>query len=175
MIVMGYPGVGKTTLSKLYHYNNYIDLETSNFGRHEGWAIEYCNVAEDLSRQGYIVLTGCHKEIHDILSISSLSSSCKLILFIRPEMNLKEVWIEGLRKRAEANGNTEKDLRALKRVEEKWEDDLCGFLSRVDNIEELVVSKESFMSNDYFMELNKAIMEWREIEKARNKKGLYRI
>lgn len=115
---MGYPGIGKTTLAKMYHNNGYIDLETSNFDRHEGWAREYCNVAEDLSRQGFIVLTGCHDEIREILEESQ-----EFVVLIFPADNLKDKWIERLKERAERDGNKDKDLRALKHVEEKWEQD----------------------------------------------------
>ena len=63
MIVIGYQGIGKSTLAA--RNLKYIDLESSNFWfddpetkqrvRHSNWYEMYFNVAEDLSRQGYVV------------------------------------------------------------------------------------------------------------------------
>ena len=53
MIVIGYQGIGKSTLVK--ECNSYIDFESSNFKingeRPEGWEQMYCEAALDLSRQ----------------------------------------------------------------------------------------------------------------------------
>lgn len=55
-IVVGYQGVGKSTLA--YHNRSVIDLESSNFfvdgKRDEKWYIPYCNIARSLARQGYL-------------------------------------------------------------------------------------------------------------------------
>lgn len=156
MIVMGYPGVGKTTLAKFYHYNDYIDLETSNFYKRPEWYCDYCNVAEDLSRQGFIVLTGCHKEIREILKDSD-----ELTVLIFPEDKLKEKWIERLRKRAEIDGNKEKDLRALERVEDKWEQDheeLEEYINKnIDYCSAIIINEDIFNSKYYIDIINGGI------------------
>lgn len=166
MIVMGYPGIGKTTLAKMYHDNDYIDLETSNFYKRPEWYCDYCNVAEDLSRQGYIVLTGCHKEIREILKDSD-----ELTVLIFPEDKLKEKCIERLRKRAEFNGNKEKDLRALKRVEEKWEQDheeLQKIWDECPSIISRVITEEMFDDSEYIKELNRNLIRIRKHYERRN-------
>ena len=75
MIIIGYQGIGKSTLaaSEL----KYIDLESSNFWfydsetkqkvRHSNWYEMYCNVAENLSRQGYIVFVSSHQPVRERL------------------------------------------------------------------------------------------------------------
>lgn len=155
---MGYPGIGKTTLANLYHWSNhYIDLETSNFDRHDGWAKEYCNVAEDLSRQGYVVLTGCHKEIREILNDSD-----ELTVLIFPKDELKEKWIDRLRKRAENDGNTAKDLRALKRVEEKWEQDheeLEEYINKNIDYRITIVIDEVVFNSEYYIDIINAYIQ----------------
>lgn len=157
MIVMGYPGVGKTTLARFYHYNDYIDLETSNFYKRPEWYCDYCNVAEDLSSQGYIVLTGCHKEIRDRLIRLSMEELC----LIYPSIDLKEAWIKRLSDRAIKNGCVEKDLRALKRVEKKWEQDheeLEEYINKnIDYCSAIIINEDIFSSKYYIDIINGGI------------------
>jgi len=91
MIIIGYPGIGKSSLAGAY--NKYIDLESSNFNKPdlkkpEGWHKTYCKVAEDLSRQGYIVFVSCHKEVQDYLY-----SSDEIVALCYPTIELKDLWI----------------------------------------------------------------------------------
>lgn len=69
MIIIGYPGIGKSTLAGKDH--KFIDLESSNFKiedeRSEDWYKVYCKVAEDLSRQGYIVFVSSHLAVREAL------------------------------------------------------------------------------------------------------------
>ena len=66
MIIIGYPGVGKSTLAG--RYKEYIDLESSNWNgpdntKPDNWWWSYGKVAEDLSRQGYRVFVSCHPSV----------------------------------------------------------------------------------------------------------------
>ena len=65
MIVIGYQGIGKSTLAN--KDLRFIDLESGNFWvdgkRADDWYKPYCQIAEHLSRQGYIVFTSSHEVV----------------------------------------------------------------------------------------------------------------
>lgn len=71
MIITGYQGIGKSTLAR--KENNVIDLESASFWNYENgnktrpddWYVYYCQVAEHLSKQGYIVFVSCHQQVRD--------------------------------------------------------------------------------------------------------------
>ena len=69
MVIVGYQGIGKSTLAK--NRNGFIDLESSNFfvngERSPDWYIPYCEIALDLSKQGYDVFVSSHKVVRDEL------------------------------------------------------------------------------------------------------------
>ena len=84
MIIIGYQGIGKSTLSA--RNLKYVDLESSNFWfddpetkqrvRHFNWYEMYCNVAEYLSRQGYVVF---------VSSKTSCKSAAQIVLSSNPK------------------------------------------------------------------------------------------
>lgn len=114
MIVIGYQGIGKSTLAA--KSLRYIDLESSSFWfddpetkqkiRHIMWYAMYCNVAEDLSRQGYTVFVSSHQPVRE-----RLSKSDEYVIACVPALDLKDKWIEKLRLRYE-NSGLEKDYKA---------------------------------------------------------------
>lgn len=125
MIVIGYPGIGKSTLAGRDH--KYIDLESSNFKingeRSEDWYKVYCKVAEDLSRQGYIVFVSCHLAVRE-----ALRNSGEIVAVVFPTSSLEKEWIGKLRDRY-VKTNTNKDRIAYERARDHfYEDivDLCG-------------------------------------------------
>ena len=71
MIITGYQGIGKSTLAR--KDKNIIDLESSSFWKYdkscnsktrcEDWYVYYCQVAMDLSRQGYTVFVSVIKKL----------------------------------------------------------------------------------------------------------------
>ena len=91
MIIIGYPGIGKSTLAG---QNNYIDLESSNFWnkgkRPDDWYIYYCNIALDLSRQGYVVFVSSHEAVRNRLKYAITDER---IICIYPSLELKDEWI----------------------------------------------------------------------------------
>ena len=110
MIIIGYPGIGKSTLA--VGDNKYIDLESSLFNDEEGkkpkyWHQTYCKIAEDLSKQGYIVFVSCHKEVQDYLSTSN-----ELVALCYPSLELKNLWFGKLLSRYEQD-SSDKNLAAL--------------------------------------------------------------
>ena len=66
MIVIGYQGIGKSSLAGK---NNCIDLESGNFWvdgkRSDDWYKIYCNIALHLHRQGFTVFTSSHQVVRD--------------------------------------------------------------------------------------------------------------
>ena len=133
MIITGYPGIGKSTLAS--ENQNIIDLESSCFWKSEvdadghtvrtrpaEWYIYYCQMAEHLSKQGYIVFVSSHKEVREYLSNNAKEKFCA----IYPDITMKDEWIQMLTDRY-TNTSDEKDLRALKHAQEHFCDDVKDF------------------------------------------------
>ena len=122
MIVIGYQGIGKSTLVK--ECNSYIDFESSNFKingeRPEGWEQMYCEAALDLSRQGHVVFTASHKCIRDYLKYHRGS---EVVLIVAPSVDLKDQWLEKLRKRYKETGLL-KDSLALLNAENCFDENI---------------------------------------------------
>lgn len=118
MIIIGYPGIGKTSLAG--RYNQYIDLESSNFNdafglKPDGWFIPYCKVAEDLSKQGYRVFVSCHKEVQEYFNKSD-----EYVMVLYPDIELKEQWLNRVKGRFE-NDPSMKNKKAMENVEKYWD------------------------------------------------------
>lgn len=122
MIVIGYQGIGKSTLVK--DNNSYIDFESSNFKingeRPEGWERMYCEAALDLSRQGHVVFTASHKCIRDYLKEHRGS---EVVLIVAPSVDLKDQWLEKLRNRFKETGLL-KDSLALLNAEDCFDENI---------------------------------------------------
>lgn len=94
MIVVGYPGIGKSTLCQ--HRENCIDLESSCFDKsNKQWYKDYCNVAVDLHKQGNIVLVSNHHLVYKELSSKDVLNATNLV-FIFPSLQLRDDWITKL-------------------------------------------------------------------------------
>ena len=137
MIVVGYQGIGKSTLAGRDY--KYIDLESGNFWidgeRADDWYKPYCKIAEYLSAQGYIVFVSSHEVVRQYL----VENSKELVVLVYPSIELKDVWIDKLEKRYIKSG-LEKDYKALMNAK----------YSYVENIREL---QESCI--EYKLEINK--------------------
>lgn len=142
MIVIGYQGIGKSTLAG--RDNRYIDLESSNFWvdgkRAEDWYKPYCQIAEHLSKQGYIVFTSSHEVVR-----KQLENSDEAVVLAYPSVGLKDAWIDKLEKRYKESG-LDKDYKALMNAKDRYE----------ENIKELNKSdircKLAFVDIDYDLE-----------------------
>ena len=103
MIIVGYPGIGKTSLTA--KNLEVIDLESSHFHgafdpmrdqrRGDEWFRTYVKVALDLHLQGHIVCVSSHADV--IHELSKLKE--KDIVVCYPSLDLKTEWIEKLHKR----------------------------------------------------------------------------
>lgn len=149
MIIIGYPGIGKSTLADHYDPSVYedrtgvfpksvIDLESSAFTvlndelgfvdingrpcRSNNWAEVYCKVAEELSDQGHLVFVSSHREVQKLLRecIGPVGVIC-------PSLELKKEWIKRLRNRYKCSADSEKgkNLAAYKRACDHYEDDIA--------------------------------------------------
>lgn len=109
MIVIGYQGIGKSSLAG--RDRKFIDLESSNFWvdgkRADDWYKPYCNIAEHLSRQGYIVFTSSHEVVR-----KQLEKSKEVVVLVYPSLALKDMWIDKLQERYRSTG-LDKDYKAL--------------------------------------------------------------
>lgn len=120
MIVIGYQGIGKSTLAG--RDNKFIDLESGNFWvdgkRADDWYKPYCQIAEHLSQQGYIVFTSSHEVVR-----KQLENSSETIAIVYPSIKLKDEWIDKLEKRYAESG-LEKDYKALMNAIDRYEDNI---------------------------------------------------
>lgn len=126
MIIAGYPGIGKSSLA--LERADVIDLESSVFCDEKGdrdpnWYIQYCKVAEYLSKQGYIVFISSHFAVVKQLLYNTKEVFC----IIYPSLDLKDRWILRLKNRYLMN-HSEKNLRAAERATEFYETDILNII-----------------------------------------------
>lgn len=127
MIVIGYQGIGKSTICK--DNPKYIDFESSAlkmFGRRPpNWELPYCQMAIWLSKQGYVVFTSSHKEVREMLK--GCDEYCIAIV---PTLELKNEWCIKLKRRYEESG-LEKDKLALLNANDRYEDNIKEIMDDV--------------------------------------------
>ena len=121
MIIIGYPGIGKSTLAGKHKC---IDLESGNFWvdgtRNENWPIVYCNIANHLSKQGYTVFVSSHASIwHE------LYKSKEKVYVVYPSSSLEDKWIDKLYNRWQNTG-LDKDFRAYIHALDSYQDDITS-------------------------------------------------
>ena len=131
MIITGYQGIGKSTLAK--SNDKIIDLESSCFWKYDNydfekkgvrtrpddWYVYYCQMAQYLSTQGYIVFVSCHPEVRKFLSIHNQERFCAIF----PDKSIKNDWLQRLKERYIAS-NSEKDLRAYEHAKVCYDNDI---------------------------------------------------
>ena len=128
MIVIGYPGVGKSYFTK-HHPSDIkvIDLESSCFVKNDDWAKSYVNVAIDLSSQGNCVFISAHNPVRKEL----ISRNRKDVFAIYPSIEFKDKWLENLHDRYKKTKTTEeagKNYRAWDRAEDYYDKDINGLM-----------------------------------------------
>lgn len=142
MIVIGYQGIGKSTLAG--ESKGFIDFESSSFyvngKRPTDWHIYYCRIAEILSSQGYVVFVSSHQPVRDYFKTSD-----ERAVIICPSKVLKDEWIQKLRMRYESN-MTEKNLRALRNAEDRYEDNIDELIH--DGIPSIIIKEMDYSLED---------------------------
>ena len=122
MIIIGYPGIGKSEASK--QFIEVIDLESSFITKENGLLSfdgqfnGYCKLAEYLSKQGCVVCVSSHAVVQKLLLRST-----EQIYICYPEEELKDFWIHRLRQRY-IEDSTDKNYKALERVVEHFDEDI---------------------------------------------------
>lgn len=129
MIILGYPGVGKSTLAKLRP--EIVDLESSKFRKsldgEPDWEL-YCKVATNLSSQGKIVFVSTHDTVQQYIGNCFGEPSCAIL----PVKELQEQWIDKLYDRWDRSINgyeVAKNGRAYNYVKEHFAESISNFHS----------------------------------------------
>ena len=98
MIVLGYSGIGRTTLCEKHPGFKYVDLDSWSFRAGSSdvslWVKTYVMVATSLSVQGYIVFLDALESVCD-----ALLNSGEVVLLICPSLELKSQWVKKLESR----------------------------------------------------------------------------
>ena len=161
MIFIGYPGVGKSSVSN--GDMSVIDLESANFSasyrqKDNDWTEPYINVAIDLHNQGYKVFVSSHYAVRNELYQRTLKDEIdrREVVTISPDSALKELWLQRLKDRYEANGE-EKHKRAYERAKDHFEDDINDMLND-NNFENIIIKDIKYdlkdLINEYIIKLN---------------------
>ena len=139
MIIVGYQGIGKSSISN--SDTRCIDLESSNFfvgdKRPDDWYKYYVNIAKHLSAQGYTVFVSSHKVVRDELKATNAED----VTVSFPTIDIKEQWIERLRDRYKRTV-LDKDLLALLNAEQNYASSIAELCTEaVENGWEMIVIK----------------------------------
>ncbi len=125
MIIVGYQGIGKSTISSFL--TSMIDLESGNFWadgkRNKDWYRVYVNIAEHLSNQGYTVFLSSHKVVREELNRREVPFAV-----ICPSLEMKAAWIAGLKARYE-HSMKGKDFKAWKNAEQCYDENIKDLMS----------------------------------------------
>lgn len=133
MIIIGYPGIGKSTLAR--KSRRYVDLESSLFmvngKRVDDWYLVYCNIAKDISRQGNDVFVSSHEDVVRTLELMSSVEDNLEVLSIVPEysVDMMDKWILRLKNRYEET-QMEKDRRSYEYVKDNYQTSILSILRR---------------------------------------------
>ena len=154
MIIFGYPGIGKSTLSrnpKSKALSKYVDLESSLFKNTNdpNWYITYACVAESLSEQGFTVFLSTHPEV-----IKALDTSKEDKVIITPDIRFEKLWLDKLNIRRVAS-NSFKDKMAYLRARDHYKDDigeLQKYASRHKDVKLIVITKSNYDLEDILRE-----------------------
>ena len=153
MIYIGYPWIGKTTLSK--ERNNFIDLESSYFSPFSSAApanyLTYCSLAMDLNNQNFNVFVSSHRQVTDYLvnSYKHIGQANELCI-IYPAEDLEENWSRKAFERY-LKDKSDKNKRALDRILEHYAEDI-DYLKRLwcaKNSNSIEIAEMNYKLIDY--------------------------
>lgn len=146
MIVIGYQGIGKSTLSKKSF--KYVDLESGNFWvrnhRYSDWVQVYVNIAIDLSSQGYVVFVSSHKAVREEISKRRTDQA---VVVIYPTLGLKDCWIEKLQERYDRT-ESEKDFKALMNASAMFEENIIDLQNEDPSFIKIPIQSENYNLED---------------------------
>lgn len=129
MIIIGYQGIGKSTLANR-RTMRCIDLESGNFfvdgKRADDWYKIYVQIAKHLSQQGYTVFVSSHKVVRDELYGCGVPVAACF-----PDLSLKDEWVAKLEARY-AESKLDKDYRALMNAKECYTTNISEMIADCD-------------------------------------------
>ena len=101
MIVITYPGAGKTINAHNKERTNEIDLNCSLFYKenNKNWFVGYCNFAIYLSNKGNTVYVSSHTEVINYLITNKSKINDNKLYIIYPSLSIKQEWINKLKDR----------------------------------------------------------------------------
>ena len=130
LIVIGYPGIGKTSAVENGISNCIIDFESSLFKvndrKIDNWCSIYCKQAVSMAKQGFTVLISSHKCVRE--ELAQYDQDGFTIVTIAPSYSLKDEWIDRLKNRYKANP-CERNLAAWKNAESNFINDISNIAS----------------------------------------------
>lgn len=136
MIIVGYQGIGKTTYC--LKDKTAIDLESSSFSKsNPKWYEDYVRCAIALN-ENRIVFISSHKVVRN--ELIKLKVQWCIIL---PSIKLKNIWIERLTKRYNET-LSDKDYRALKNTEEKFEENINDLMN--ENVKKYILNENDYVT-----------------------------
>lgn len=132
VVVVGYQGIGKSTLAR--ERSKFVDVESSCFRigseRPKDWYIYYCNVALHLAEQGRIAFVSSHAEVRNYLNSIPLPESVQIACCV-PSVDLEQLWIAKLENRYQTSG-LDKDFRALMNAKDRYRSNVLEIMNSFD-------------------------------------------
>ena len=154
MIIIGFPGIGKSSVTRAYdgdtNTTGYIDLESSNFVKDDNWVKEYCNLALDLDLQGYNVFVSSHKAVREYLA--EKQDIFPDIMEVFPSKEMCTEWLNRLELRY-MKCKTAKNERALNYMRN-------NFGTAVDEMERDAIVHKVRITKENMNDLRKAIVDY---------------
>lgn len=149
VIYICYQGVGKS--STVNECDFFIDLESSNFKDENGyrtddWYVYYVNIAFDLASQGYSVFVSSHEVVRRQISYMKDKYYPNIrVAIVYPTVDIKDEWIERLKKRYEENP-TEKNKVAYLNAKDRFDENIYEMKKDADdfNFEEIEIDKINY-------------------------------
>jgi len=133
MIILGYPGIGKTTLA--LSQKDIIDLNYTPFksdSEYDAWETLYCQVAMSLAKSDKTVFVSCHDEVQSELNTEPYKKIRKYIIV--PHISLKESWLKRITSPYYKRYGVDEDQhqRMVERVRKYFEVDIKHLASNED-------------------------------------------
>lgn len=149
MIIVGYQGIGKSTLCKNNNDRKYIDFESSNFWidgeRNPDWYKIYVKIAVNLSNNyKFIVMLSSHEVVRNELKkyIKEEKITKDEVVEVFPDNSLKDEWIKKLSDRLQATAST-KDYKALVNAQEMFDININDLKSE-DELSQICIENSDY-------------------------------
>ena len=129
-------------------------MESSNFVKNDNWASEYCNVALDLSNQGYNVFVSSHESVREYLSKFQDNYN---IIEVFPNFTMYDEWIRRLENRYRLYPS-DKNKRAYDYVSNSFFAAIANMMN--DDIELKLILDYNSHINDLSREIREFCSKW---------------